>query len=198
MSNYANISNFTNSLTGVIKNNLSFPNSNNLAHRGIADRIEANCNKIISEHFSNVIPARSAKSIEDISVNDIYIDHKSSDISKDFKMPNLVSIEKLKKLDRQLIFNFIIYDSVKKIIVDTFASDVYELNWNHLAIQNLGNGQLQIKDMEKFLESPTSVISKEQWLIRLQEEAIRFNKKAQEKAKRRQKQWELWDISNQI
>jgi hypothetical protein len=179
-------------LTKIISENLQFPETKNLQQRGIADRIEDSCNQIIKENFDNVKDARSNRSIEDISIGDIYIDHKSSDASRKFKMPNMISIDRLKKLDRPLIYNFIVYDSKEKKILKTFALDVYELNWEHLKIQNLGKGQLQITNMAKFLESPTTTMSKEQWLNKLKTEAILFYKKVQKDAEKRQKEWQLW------
>ena len=104
----------------------------------------------------------------------------------------MISIDRLRKLDRELIYNFIIYDSNKKIIVDTFALNVYELNWDHLKIQNLGKGQLQISSMVKFLESPTTSMSKKEWLNKLKEEAILFYKKVQKDAEKRQQSWQNW------
>ena len=176
-------------LTTVLQNELKFPESKNLQQRGIADKIEDACNEIIKANFDSVVDARSNRSIEDITVGDVYIDHKSSDASKKFKMPNMISIDRLKKLDRPLIYNFIVYDSKEKQILKTFALDVYELNWDHLKIQNLGKGQLQITNMAKFLESPTTTLTKEQWLARLKDEAVTFYKKVQRDAEKRQKEW---------
>jgi hypothetical protein len=179
-------------LTTVLEQNLKFPESKNLQQRGIADKIEDACNEIIKANFNNVVDARSNRSVEDISVGNVYIDHKSSDASKKFKMPNMISISRLKKLDRPLIYNFIVYNSKEKKILKTFALNVYELNWDHLKIQNLGKGQLQIKDMAKFLESPTTTISTDDWLDKLQQEAVAFYKKVQQDAEKRQKEWEKW------
>lgn len=181
-------------LNEVLQENLTFPESASLQQRGIADKIENLCNHIIKENFSDVTPAKSRRSIEDINIGNVYVDHKSSDAALDFKMPNMISIDRLKKLDRPLIYNFIIYDSVKKQIVKTFALDVYELNWEHLKIQNLGKGQLQITNMAKFLESPATSMTKEQWLTRLKEEAVAFYKKVQRDAEKRQKEWQKFDI----
>ena len=71
------------------------------------------------------------------------------------------------------IYNFIIYDSSKKEIIDTFALNVYELNWDHLKIQNLGKGQLQISNMVEFLKSPKTNLTREEWKDKLKEEAIK-------------------------
>jgi hypothetical protein len=179
-------------ITRIIKENLKFPESKNLQQRGIADKLEDACNEIIRSNFDNVKDATSRRSIEDITVKDTYIDHKTSDMSLNFKMPNMISIDRLKKLDKELIYNFIIYDSNKKEIVDTFALNIYELNWDYLKIQNLGKGQLQITNMEKFLQSPKTTLSKKEWLKKLKQEGIQFYKKAQKQAEKRQKEWENW------
>lgn len=172
-----------------LKAKLGFPESKNLQQRGIADKIEDACNQIIKENFQGVQPAKSRRSIEDINIGNTYVDHKTSDAALDFKMPNLISIDRLMKLDRQLIYNFVIYNSAEKKILDIFALEVYELNWDHLKIQNLGTGQLQITNMVEFLKSPKSNLTKEQWLQKLQEEAILFYEKLIEKTKARKKKW---------
>ena len=176
-------------LTKCLKQHLTFPDSDNLQQRGIADRIEHECNRIIKDNFSDVMPAVSRRSIEDISVSGSYVDHKTSDVALDFKMPNMISIDRLRKLDRDLVYNFVIYDSRARTIVDTFALDVYELNWDYLKIQNLGKGQLQITNMAAFLANPRSQLSKEEWLQRLRTAARDFYAKVQRDAERRQREW---------
>jgi len=180
-------------LTELLAQNLKFPESTNLQQRGIADKIEDACNEIIKANFENVKPPRSRKSTEDISIGDTYIDHKTSDESLDFKMPNLISVDTLRKLDHELIYNFVVYNSAKREIVKTFALSLYELNWDHLAIQNLGTGQLQIKNMKAFLESPVSSMTKEQWRAKLQEQVVAFYEKLMTKTKKRQDQWQYWN-----
>lgn len=179
-------------LNKVINEQLTFPESTNLQQRGIADKIESQCNKIITEHFQNVTPARSRKSTEDISIDSTYVDHKTSDESLDFKMPNLISIDKLKKLENDLLYNFVIYNSQSKKIVKAFALYLYELNWDHLHIQNLGTGQLQINNMREFLESPKTNLSRDQWRDRLQQEVISFYENLIKKTKKRQQEWKEW------
>ena len=177
-------------LEQVLNANLNFPESKNLQQRGIADKIEDSCNVIIKENFQNVISARSRRSIEDITVDNCYIDHKTSDESLDFKMPNLISIDRLMKLDKELIYNFVVYNSQTKSIVRIFALNIFELNWNHLKIQNLGAGQLQIANMAEFLESPKTELTKEQWKLRLKQEAIAFYDKLIAKTNARKKKWQ--------
>jgi hypothetical protein len=177
-------------ITEILKQNLKYPEVENLQQRGIADKVEEMCNTIIKNNFDNVLPPTSRRSIEDISIGNVYVDHKSSDAALDFKMPNMISIARLIKLDRPLIYNFIIYNSKEKRILKTFALDIFELNWDHLKIQNLGKGQLQIINMAKFLKTPTTNMSKEEWLSKLKSEAILFYKKVQQDAEKRQKEWQ--------
>jgi hypothetical protein len=182
-------------LDKILKERLQYPESKNLQQRGIADKIEEACNAIIMESFEDVKPAKSRRSIEDINIGNSYIDHKSSDAALDFKMPNMISISRLKSLDRPLYYNFIIYDSIKKEIIDTFSLNVYELNWDHLKIQNLGKGQLQITNMVEFLKSPKTNLTKEQWLNKLKEEAVKFYNKVQRDAKKRENEWTCWNAT---
>ena len=168
---------------------LVFPDDSQLQQRGIADKIEQRCNDIITESFSNVQPARSRRSIEDINVEDCYVDHKTTDVALEFKMPNLISIDRLKTLDKPLIYNFVKYNSDTKEILDIIVLDVYELNWEHLSIQNLGVGQLQIKNMAAFFESPTTTLTKEEWIERLKKEAVSFYSKLISKTEARKKKW---------
>jgi len=186
------VDNIKTHLNEILDKELKFPDSKNLQQRGIADKIEDACNEIIKLHFDNVTDARSNRSIEDITINNTYIDHKSSDAARDFKMPNLISIDRLKKLDRPLLYNFVVYNSAEQKIIKTFALEVHELNWDYLKIQNLGKGQLQITNMAKFLDAPTTTLTKEEWLNKLKTEAITFYKKVQIDAGRRQKEWQDW------
>lgn len=161
-------------LDTILRERLTYPDSKNLQQRGIADKIEETCNLIIKQNFPDVVDPRSRRSIEDITIGDTYVDHKSSDEALDFKMPNLISIDRLIHLENQLVYNFIIYNSEDKAIVQNFSLSVYELNWDHLSIQNLGKGQLQIKNMKDFLTNPKTSLTKEQWIERLKAEAIVF------------------------
>lgn len=174
---------------------LTYPDTANVQQRGIADKIETACNQLIQAKFgSQVSPARSRRSIEDINIGQTYVDHKSSDAALDFKMPNMISIDRLRRLDRELLYNFIVYDSNQGKILSTFVLSVYELNWDHLAIQNLGKGQLQITNMTEFLKSPTTTMTRQEWLERLRQEAIDFYKKVQHDAGRRQQTWQDWQV----
>ena len=183
-------------LDELLKKNLKFPESSNIQQRGIADKIEVMCNDIIKTHFQDVKAARSRRSIEDISIGNTYVDHKTSDESLNFKMPNLISIDRLMKLDRPLVYNFVLYNSETKSIVDNFSLDVYELNWKHLKIQNLGVGQLQISNMKNFLESPKTTMTKEEWLNTLRTESVEFYERLITKTQRRMKNWQTFNVAS--
>lgn len=180
---------FTERLDKAITNNLKFPESERLQQRGIADKIETYCNDIIAANFDFVRPATSRRSIEDINIGNVYVDHKTSDLALKFKMPNLISIDRLRKLDRPLVYNFVIYNSETKEIVKNFSLEVYELNWAHLKIQNLGKGQLQITNMAEFLKNPKTNLTREQWLDQLKQSAVQFYQKVQRDAERRIRDW---------
>ena len=169
--------------------NLAFPDSTKLQQRGIADKIEADCVDIIKANFANVKPARSRRSIEDVTVEGCYVDVKTSDSALKFKMPNLISIDRLIKLDKPLYYVFVGYNSETKQINTINVLNVYELNWDHLQIQNLGVGQLQIKNMQSFMQAGNTNLSKEKWIAKLKSEAVVFYDKLIKKTEARKKKW---------
>jgi hypothetical protein len=180
-----------NQFNDIIAKNLVFPEISNLQQRGIADKIEDQCNQIIMSNFANVTPARSRRSTEDITIGNTFIDHKTSDESLNFKMPNLISIHKLRRLKNDLVYNFVVYNSQTKVIVKTFALNLYELNWDHLHIQNLGAGQLQIKNMKNFLKSPRTTLNETEWKFRLNTEVLSFYENLIKKTNKRYQEWKL-------
>jgi hypothetical protein len=184
------MSNIKDKLLLALQINLTFPESSKLQQRGIADKIEADCADIIKSNFNNVTAARSRRSIEDVTVEGCYVDVKTSDQALKFKMPNLISIDRLIKLDKPLYYVFVSYNSETKQIVSVNVLNVYELNWDHLQIQNLGVGQLQIKNMQSFMQSCNSNLTKAQWLSLLKKNAVQFYDNLIKKTQKRKKKWE--------
>ena len=133
--------------------------------RTIADLVESKVSEILYNDTNELICekklARSKKSIEDVTLISkgitYYIDPKTHDTKSNFSMPNLTSIEKIKKLflseNKDLIYVFVSYDVVKKIIniknIKVFF--IWEIDTKILSIGALGKGQLQIKDANKDL-----------------------------------------------
>jgi len=159
----------------VLLNSLQYPEPQygQYGQRAVADILEAKANQVLQLHF-DTIPARSRRSVEDITVSDCYVDHKTTDEALSFKMPNLISVARLFNLDKPLYYNFIVYNSEQKLLIDCMLVNVYQLNWDHLKIANLGAGQLQIANMKQFLQSPTMQCSESEWVDRLKFETIKF------------------------
>jgi|TARA_B100001079_G_C16155039_1_gene401611 hypothetical protein len=167
--------------------------------RGIASVIEQNVIDVLTKTSLNVELSKSVKSMADITVNNIPIDIKSSDTSKKFKMPNLISIDVLRKkvLDKNisLIYLFVVYDSNQKKILNIFTRGITELNWDYLHIQNLGKGQLQIKNFQDFYNSldKKSKLTENAWKDKLRNESINFYKKLEKKTEQRIAGWTTWE-----
>jgi|TARA_R110001592_G_scaffold357021_2_gene659647 hypothetical protein len=163
--------------------------SDGIQQRGIADKIEESvCNKIKMINVSGLLveDASSKRSLEDIQVTDengnLYkLDIKTHDINADFSMPNMVSVARLlnfyKEESNNLAYIFVDYKEINNVteITNITIRLVEELSWDMLAIQNLGKGQLQIKDMNSeliFIEP-----NREEWINQLKVNMVKhYNK----------------------
>jgi len=133
--------------------------------RTVGDLIESKVSEILfnstSELISEKIAPRSKKSIEDVTLvsNGVlyYIDPKTHDINSQFSMPNLTSVEKIKKLfdttDKELIYVFVSYAITEGMVIisDIKVFFLWELDISILGVGALGKGQLQIKNANKNL-----------------------------------------------
>lgn len=179
--------------------NITVPYVDNLEQRGYADMIE----KLVAEEAKKNSPsqfhaARSKRSIEDFSYQDtkqVWYDVKSFDVDSDFSMPNLVSIDRLRKVmaddDQDLVYILVHYklDHKKRkvTIEDIEFRPVYTIDPEVLAIQNLGKGVLQIKNMHNSLDRFDG--TKEEWLDKISVMAYNFYSKQITKFKTLQKVW---------
>lgn len=128
--------------------------------RTVGDLIESKVSEILRNSDGDLITEkrapRSKKSIEDVTLVSggvlYYIDPKTHDVNSDFSMPNLTSIEKIKKLfqsqTEELVYVFVSYKIVNGIvnIIDIKVFFLWELDISILGIGALGKGQLQIKN----------------------------------------------------
>lgn len=128
--------------------------------RTVGDLIESKITEILFNSDSELITEkrepRSKKSIEDVTLVSggvsYYIDPKTHDQNSDFSMPNLTSIDKIKKLfssnEQELIYVFVSYvlDNGMVMIGDIKVFSIWELDISILGIGALGKGQLQIKN----------------------------------------------------
>lgn len=163
-------------------------NTTNLQQRGVADVIEKYiCEQITKIDNKELIieQSTSKRSLEDIQIKnnqELYkIDIKTHDLNSDFSMPNLISVDRLKKFyenkNNHLIYIIVSYQTINEItqIKNIQIRFVEELSWEILGIQNLGKGQLQIKNMNNeliFVEP-----NREEWINTLKQNMIKFYKK---------------------
>lgn len=180
--------------------NISVPYVDNLEQRGYADMIE----KLVAEEAmknnqKEFRPARSKRSIEDFSYHTyskyVWYDVKSFDSDSDFSMPNLVSIDRLRKVINstmeELVYIFVEYKldhknrkvDIKKIEF----RPVYSINPSVLAIQNLGKGVLQIKNMHNSVDIYTG--TKQDWMKEISVMAQNFYAKQITKFTKLQSTW---------
>lgn len=131
------------------------PSSGN--QRAYADLIEEKAVQIAQTHCpSEFVPARSVRSPEDFTLKldkTCLIDVKTRQLGTDFNMPNLISVDRLDQIlsnaDMDLYYWMIDYevlDDGSCTIRHSEIRAVWSLPWEAVAIQNLGKGQLQIKN----------------------------------------------------
>jgi hypothetical protein len=166
-----------------------------LQQRGVADVIEKYiCEQITKIDNKELIieQSTSKRSLEDIQIKnnqELYkIDIKTHDLNSDFSMPNLISVDRLKKFyenkNNHLIYIIVSYQTINEItqIKNIQIRFVEELSWEILGIQNLGKGQLQIKNMNNeliFVEP-----NREEWINTLKQNMIKFYKKQSAKTQK--------------
>lgn len=157
----------------------------NIQQRGIGDKIEdivcENIKKMKSDSML-VESATSRRSIEDVQIlssGRVYkFDTKSHNVDSDFSMPNLVSIDRLKRFynsdNNFLCYIFVDYkvNSSVATITKIDVRLIEELDWDILAIQNLGKGQLQIKNMNNELKFVS--IDRNSWMSLLRTNALGY------------------------
>lgn len=121
------------------------------------------CQKYSIENGIKFVDRRSKKSLEDFTLVEKkdnievynYFDPKTHDEDADFSMPNLSSVDKLKKLlenPNQNLLNVFVSYKITNNFVSISHIDVryiWELDFSILRIGSLGKGQLQISDMKK-------------------------------------------------
>jgi uncharacterized protein YoxC len=181
--------------------NITVPYVDNLEQRGYADMIE----KLVAEEAKKHNPkefraASSKRSIEDFSYHTygkyVWYDVKSFDAGSDFSMPNLVSIDRLRKVIKskmeELVYIFVEYTvdhTNRKVDIQKIEfRPVYTIDPSVLAIQNLGKGVLQIKNMHNSVTTYTG--TKEEWMKEISVMAHNFYAKQIAKFMKLQLTWQ--------
>lgn len=130
-----------------------------LQQRGIGDFIEGIVIDLAKQIFPNEFRERmSKKSTEDFTLvidGTVHlIDIKTHDSNGNFCMPNMTAIDKLVKLYKEdteklhyLLIEYVLDNDNVLTILNVRHCKPNNISWKYLAIQNLGNGQLQIRNM---------------------------------------------------
>ncbi len=161
--------------------------SKKISQKVVTDYLGVLCWDKINELSTDEVIVNEAlfvKSIEDIEIkynDELYkIGIKINDINnKEFTMPNLISIDKVRKyfsnIKNHIIYIFIDYkiEDDMVTVMDIIVKPIECLDWSYLSIQNLGKGQLQIKGTTNTLTFNDGVTRKE-WLDRLLKEGNEY------------------------
>lgn len=170
--------------------------------RTVGDLIESKVSEILqnsrSELISEIRKPRSKKSIEDVTLVasgvTYYIDPKTHDTNSNFSMPNLTSIEKIKKLflnkNEELVYVFVSYNIQDNMIIitDIKVFFLWELDISILGIGALGKGQLQIKNANNTLLFTSK--EKNEWFVDFKKLVQVYLKKQIVKIKKQIVDWE--------
>lgn len=164
--------------------NINIPYVDNLEQRGYADMIE----KLVAQQAelnnpSQFRKARSKRSVEDFSYqgeSTTWYDVKSFDVDADFSMPNLISIDRLRKVlsdnSQDLVYVFVDYKLDHKnrtVKVEHIEfRPIYTISPSILAIQNLGKGVLQIKNKHNSLD--LYIKGRQEWMKLISDMAVKF------------------------
>lgn len=158
--------------------------------RSVGDMVEYKIKNIVlglSEHelVENCLEPRSKKSTEDVTIQSkgisYFIDSKTHDTKSEFSMPNLISIEKLRKIlpknDVELIYIFVDYELNDEVVVikSVEVKYIWELDFSILSIGSLGKGQLQIANLNNPLKFTDE--GKMMWFEKLKSEVKVYHDK---------------------
>ena len=154
-------------LQQVTENLVDFPIDPGSEQRSVGDLIEYQVKRILMNLTNNnlvkeCLEPRSKKSIEDVTIMSVdgttnYVDTKTHDVNSQFSMPNLTSVEKIRKLiqddSKTLMYVFVSYLKQENMvhIQKIEVKYIWEIDFSVLRIGSLGKGQLQISDMNKEL-----------------------------------------------
>lgn len=164
-----------------------------LIENKVSDILFNSKNKLISETKL----ARSKKSIEDVTLISegvtYYVDPKTHNVESDFSMPNLTSVDKIKKLfssdKNELIYVFVSYQLTNQMVVieDIKVFLLQDLDTSILGIGALGKGQLQIKNANKELKFTNK--NKSEWYLDFKKLVQEFLKKQINKINKQIVEW---------
>jgi len=118
----------------------------------------------------------------EIKYDDVFykINIKTQNTSKTYSFPNLISINRARdfliKPDNNLIYIFIEYEQIDSTakIIKIRVQKIESLDWSYLYIQNLGKGQLQIKNMTQEEFKFNNDVTRQEWLEILKKKGCEY------------------------
>jgi len=124
------------------------------------------------------------------------INIKTQNVDKTYSFPNLISIKKAKDIlmdhTNNILYIFVEYeykdDNLK--ITKISVQNIESLDWTYLYIQNLGKGQLQVKNMSKDEFKFKNDVTRTQWLNILKEKGIEYYDSLMLKVVEYKSEWE--------
>lgn len=161
------------------------------SHRTSADQIEHAVRELLLASDPRFKPPVSARSSGDVLYEgDVrcHINIKSTDTSKQFHMPNLISSNSLRRIykrsERYYLLRILHNNGA---ILSKEAWDIMDISWEHLQIGALGAGQIQIRDGMKPLTKYQG--TKDDWITEWQKTMSAYYQKEISKANRRMLEW---------
>lgn len=170
----------------------NFDISDGSQQRTIGDLIEYKLNQQIKKICSELAPKKyefddkvGKKSTGDCVITidknvTLLIDCKTHNADSKMSMPNLISMKKLITLletdDIDLVYVFCNYKIKNNTVSDIkiTVQNLHHLNEEYLGIGNLGNGQLQIKNLNNIRSLEGTTLSKEEFYKKMIQKHLNF------------------------
>lgn len=132
----------------------------------------------------NVFKSDNIRSFENLEIslgNKLYkIDINTHDVNKVISLPSLMSIKRAKDFlsnyDNFITYIFVDYKIISETefeIINIQVQSIESLDWSYLSIQNLGKGQLQMKNVSDKLTFNNN-ISRREWLSILNQKGSEY------------------------
>jgi len=132
----------------------------------------------------NVFKSDNIRSFENLEIslgNKLYkIDINTHDVNKVISLPSLMSIKRAKDFlsnyDNFITYIFVDYKIISETefeIINIQVQSIESLDWSYLSIQNLGKGQLQMKNVSDKLTFNNN-ITRRDWLSTLNQKGSEY------------------------
>lgn len=145
--------------------------------------------KMINDSISTFYKDNTDIDVNLFNIGDIEIKYKDylfifsiriQDINKTYGFPNMLSIKKAKDIlsdnNKYLFYIFIEYEELNnKIKIDNInLQKIESLDWSYLYIQNIGRGQLQVKNISRTEFIFNNDMTRNDWLKSLNERGSEY------------------------